>query len=176
MATNFKEKLTRVKAFVFDVDGVFTDGKLVPLADGDFYRAYYARDGYAVTYAISEGYRIYILTGGRGEILHRRFTMLKVSGLYSNVADKCAVLRELAEKDGLDLADVIYMGDDIPDLGVMRMVGLPVCPADACSEIIEASAYVSQYPGGRGCVRDIIEQVLRAQGKWLRHTVGMHTL
>lgn len=173
---NFKEKLTRVKAFVFDVDGVFTDGKLVPLADGDFYRAYYARDGYAVTYAISEGYKIYILTGGRGEILTRRFSMLKVTGIRSNVADKCAVLRELAETENLDLADTIYVGDDIPDLGVMRMVGLPVCPADACHEIVEESAYVSQYPGGRGCVRDIIEQVLRAQGVWLKHTVGMHTI
>ncbi len=173
---NFKEKLTRVKAFVFDVDGVFTDGGLVPLADGDFYRAYYARDGYAVTYAISEGYKIYILTGGRGEILARRFSMLKVTGIRSNVADKCAVLRDLAEKEGLDLADVVYVGDDIPDLGVMRMVGLPVCPADAAHEIVEVSAYVSQYPGGRGCVRDIIEQVLRAQNKWLRHTVGMHTI
>ncbi len=176
MAVNFKEKLTKVKAFVFDVDGVFTDGCLTPIADDDFYRAYYARDGYAVTYAISEGYKIYIITGGRGEILKHRFTMLKVTGLYSNVADKCAVLAELAEKEGLDLADTVYVGDDIPDLGVMRMVGVPVCPADACHEIIEASIYVSQYPGGRGCVRDIIEQVLRAQGKWLRHTVGMHTI
>lgn len=176
MAINFKEKLTNVKAFVFDVDGVFTDGLLTPLADGDFLRAYYARDGYAVTYAISEDYKIYIITGGRGEILKLRFSMLKVTGLHYNIADKCAVLREIAEKDGLDLANTIYMGDDIPDLGVMRMVGLPVCPADACSEIIEASAYVSQYPGGRGCVRDIIEQVLRAQGKWLKHTVGMHTI
>ncbi len=176
MAVNFKEKLTKVKAFVFDVDGVFTDGCLTPLADGDFLRAYYARDGYAVTYAISEGYKIYIITGGRGEILKQRFTMLKVTGLYSNVADKCAVLAEIARKEGLDLADTVYVGDDIPDLGVMRMVGLPVCPADACHEIIEASVYVSQYPGGRGCVRDIIEQVLRAQGKWLRHTVGMHTI
>ena len=176
MAVNFKEKLTRVEAFVFDVDGVFTDGQLVPRADGDFYRSYYARDGYAVTYAASEGYKIYIITGGRGEIIKLRFKHLKVAGLYSNVADKCAVLGELAEKEGLDLANTLYMGDDIPDLGAMRMVGVPVCPADACHEIVEASAYVSQYPGGRGCVRDIIEQVLRAQGKWLRHSVGMHTI
>ncbi len=173
---NFKEKLTRVRAFVFDVDGVFTDGGLVPLADGDFLRTYYARDGYALTYAVSEGYKIYIVTGGRGETMRRRFTMLKVTGYHDNVADKCAVLRGLAETEGLDLAEVIYMGDDIPDLGVMRMVGIPVCPADAASEIVEASVYVSQYEGGRGCVRDIIEQVLRAQGNWLKHTVGMHTI
>ncbi len=173
---NFKEKLNHVEAFIFDVDGVFTNGDLVPLLDGDFIRTYYSRDGYAVTYAISEGYKIYIITGGRGEILKRRFQMLKVTKLCYNVADKCAALRELAAEEGLDLANVVYMGDDIPDLGVMRMVGLPVCPADACCEIIETAAYVSQYPGGKGCVRDIIEQVLRAQGRWLKHTVGMHTI
>ena len=173
---NFKEKLTKVEAFVFDVDGVFTDGSLTPLLDGDFYRSYYARDGYAVTYAVSEGYRIYIITGGRGEIIKRRFEMLKVTELRINVGDKPAVLRELADRDGLDLAHTVYMGDDIPDLDAMRMVGVPVCPADACHEIVEVSAYVSQYAGGRGCVRDIIEQVLRAQGRWLKHTIGMHTI
>ncbi|MDR1671630.1 MAG: HAD hydrolase family protein [Alistipes sp.] len=173
---NFKEKLTRVDTFVFDVDGVFTDGGIVPLPDDEFLRTYYAKDGYAVTYAISEGYKIYILTGGRGEILRQRFEKLKVTGLLSNVADKCAALRGLAEKEGLDLANTVYVGDDIPDLGVMGMVGLPVCPADACPEVLEASAYISQYPGGHGCVRDIIEQVLRARGSWLKHTVGMHTV
>ncbi len=173
---NFKEKLTRVEAFVFDVDGVFTDGGLVPLADDDFLRTYYARDGYAVTYAISEGYRIYIITGGRGENLRHRFEKLKVTGFHPNVGDKCAVLREIAAGEGFDLANTVYMGDDIPDLDVMRMTGIPVCPADACHEVLEASVYVSQYPGGKGCVRDIIEQVLRAQGKWLRHTIGMHTV
>jgi 3-deoxy-D-manno-octulosonate 8-phosphate phosphatase (KDO 8-P phosphatase) len=173
---NFKEKLTRVSAFVFDVDGVFTDGNIVPLSDGDFYRAYYARDGYAVTYAVSEGYKIYILTGGRGEILRQRFERLKVTGLRSNVADKSVALRELAGTECLDLENTVYMGDDIPDLDVMRMVGLPVCPADACHEVLETAAYVSQYAGGKGCVRDIIEQVLRAQNRWLLHTVGMHTV
>ena len=173
---NFKEKLTCVEAFVFDVDGVFTEGHIVPLPGDDFLRAYFARDGYAVTYAISEGYKIYIITGGRGHLLHDRFEKLKVTKLFSNVGDKCAVLTELAEREGIDLAHTVYMGDDIPDLGVMRMVGLPVCPADAAHEIIEVSAYVSQYPGGKGCVRDIIEQTLRAQGKWLKHTIGMHTV
>jgi 3-deoxy-D-manno-octulosonate 8-phosphate phosphatase (KDO 8-P phosphatase) len=96
--------------------------------------------------------------------------------MRSNVADKCVALRELAESEGLDLANTVYMGDDIPDLGVMGMVGVPVCPADACHEVLDVAAYISQYAGGKGCVRDIIEQVLRAQGTWLRHTVGMHTI
>jgi 3-deoxy-D-manno-octulosonate 8-phosphate phosphatase (KDO 8-P phosphatase) len=173
---NFREKLTRVEAFIFDVDGVFTDGGIVPLPDGDFLRTYYARDGYAVTYARSEDYPIYIITGGRGDIIRLRFEKLRVTDFFANVGDKSAALRELAERDGLNLENVVYMGDDIPDLGPLGMVGIPVCPADACHEVVEASDYVSQYPGGRGCVRDIIEQTLRAQGRWLRHTIGMHTV
>lgn len=173
---NFKEKLARVEAFVFDVDGVFTDGGIGLLSDGDFLRTYHARDGYAVTYAVSEGYKIFVITGGRGALLHSRFEKLKVTAIHSNIADKCSVLKSIAEEYGLNLADTVYMGDDIPDLGVMRMVGLPVCPADACHEVVEASVYVSQYPGGHGCVRDIIEQTLRAQDRWLKHTVGMHTI
>jgi len=173
---NFKEKLTRVEAFIFDVDGVFTDGGIIPLADGDFLRTYHARDGYAVTYARSEDYPIYIITGGRGETLRLRFEKLKVNDIFPNVGDKSAALTALAERDGLNLERVVYMGDDIPDLGPMRMVGIPVCPADACHEVRDASIYVSQYAGGRGCVRDIIEQTLRAQGRWMRHTRGMHVV
>jgi 3-deoxy-D-manno-octulosonate 8-phosphate phosphatase (KDO 8-P phosphatase) len=173
---NFKEKLARVEAFVFDVDGVFTDGGIVPLPDDDFLRTYHARDGYAVTYAASERYPIFIITGGRGRIIQDRFKMLKVTELHCNIADKTAVLRDIADRHGINLANTVYMGDDIPDLDVMRMVGVPVCPADACHEVVEVAAYVSQYPGGRGCVRDIIEQTLRAQGRWLRHTIGMHTV
>lgn len=173
---NFKEKLTRVKTFVFDVDGVFTEGGITLMPDGDFLRTYYAKDGYAVSYAISEGFKIFIISGGRGEIMRRRFEKLKVTGIHTNIADKTAVLGGIAEEHGLDLQNTIYMGDDIPDLDVMGMVGVPVCPADACHEIVEVSVYVSQYAGGRGCVRDIIEQVLRAQDKWLKHTIGMHTI
>ena len=169
---NFKEDIVRVKAFVFDVDGVFTDGSITPLADGDFLRTYYAQDGYAVAYAIQQGYRICIISGGRGALLARRFEMLHVEDTYFNCADKEQALAEFLAKYDIDAADVIYMGDDIPDLGVMRKVGIPVCPADACSEVIEASRYVSEFKGGRGAVRDIIEQVLRSQEKWALHTKG----
>jgi 3-deoxy-D-manno-octulosonate 8-phosphate phosphatase (KDO 8-P phosphatase) len=176
MGQNFKEKLARVEAFIFDVDGVFTDGGITLEPGGDFLRTYYAKDGYAVTYAASLGVPIFIISGGRGEMLTNRFQMLKVTKVYANVGDKPAVLRELVEQYGINLANTVYMGDDIPDLPVMRLVGIPVCPADACPEIIESAIYVSQYAGGHGCVRDIIEQVLRAQDKWLLHTVGMHTI
>jgi len=171
---NFKEDIARTEAFVFDVDGVFTDGSIVPLPDGDFMRTYYARDGYAVAYAASQGYKICIISGGRGESLRRRFEMLHVTDIYTNCADKEAALKEFLEKYSLDAGNVIYMGDDIPDVGVMRMVGIPVCPADAASEVIEAARYVSEFPGGKGCVRDIIEQVLRAHGRWALSTRGVN--
>lgn len=171
---NFKEDVAKAEAFVFDVDGVFTDGSIIPLADGDFIRSYYAKDGYAVAYAIRQGYKICIITGGRGASLKHRFDMLGISEIYMNCADKESALRDFVDKYGLNAENVIYMGDDIPDLGVMRMVGLPVCPSDAAAEVIEASRYVSEFAGGRGCVRDIIEQVLRAQGLWALSTSGVN--
>lgn len=166
---NFKEDIARAEAFFFDVDGVFTDGSIVPLADGDFLRAYNAKDGYAVSYAVKEGYRIFIITGGRGDILSKRFTYLGVTELHINASDKVKILKDILERHGLNPQNVIFMGDDLPDLECMKAVGIPVCPADAASEIIEASRYVSEFAGGKGCVRDIIEQVLRAHGKWGAH-------
>lgn len=171
---NFKEDIAQAEAFFFDVDGVFTDGSIVPLADGDFLRAYNAKDGYAVSYAVKEGYRIFIITGGRGDILYKRFTYLGVTELHLNVSDKLTVLEDIIARHGLSPRNVVFMGDDIPDLECMRAVGIPVCPADASSEIIDASRYVSEFAGGKGCVRDIIEQVLRAHGKWARNLKGIH--
>ena len=165
---NFKEDIARTEAFVFDVDGVFTDGNIM--------RAYNAKDGYAVSYAVRQGYKIFIVTGGRGDILYKRFSYLGVTELHVNVSDKIAVLSGIMERHSLDPGNVLFMGDDIPDLECMQAVGLPVCPADASCEIIEASRYVSEFPGGHGCVRDIIEQVLRAQGNWARHLKGIHAV
>ena len=170
---NFKEDIARVRAFVFDVDGVMTDGGIIPTPDGDFIRRYHAKDGYAVAYAIKLGYKICIISGGRGEMLRRRLEMLGISRMYLNCMNKIAAIDEFIAENELDPAEVIYMGDDIPDLDCMRRVGIPVCPADACSEVIEASRYVSEYDGGHGAVRDIVEQVLRAQGVWARSSEGV---
>lgn len=170
---NFKEDIARVRAFVFDVDGVMTDGGIIPTPDGDFIRRYHAKDGYAIAYAIKLGYKVCIISGGRGEMLRRRLEMLGVDKMYLNCMDKIAAIDEFIAENGLDADEVIYMGDDIPDLDCMRRVGIPVCPADACTEIIEASRYVSEYDGGHGAVRDIVEQVLRAQGVWARSSEGV---
>ena len=173
---NFKEDIAKVKAFVFDVDGVFTDGGIISLTNGDFMRQYNSKDGYAVTYAARSGYPIAIITGGRGASLEMRFQMLGVARFYPNISDKLTVLKSFMEEHSLAPEEVLYMGDDIPDLDAMKYVGMPVCPADAVSEILEASRYVSQFSGGKGCVRDVIEQVLRAHDKWAKHTKGLHTV
>lgn len=171
---NFKEDIARVEAFIFDIDGVFTDGTFIPLPDNDYLRAYNAKDAYAVSYALKQGYKIFVITGGRGKTLESRFRYLNITECHLHVSDKIAVLQEIFTRHRLDPANVIFMGDDLPDVECMRAVGIPVCPADAASEAIEAARYVSEFGGGKGCVRDIIEQTLRAQGKWGLSLKGIH--
>ena len=139
----------------------------------DFIRRYNAKDGYALAYAIKIGYKVCIITGGRGRTLENRLRMLGIDHFYVDCMDKITAIREYMAGQGLDPANVIYMGDDIPDLDCMREVGLPVCPADAAAEVIEASRYVSEFRGGEGAVRDIVEQVLRARGDWARDSQGV---
>ncbi len=173
---NFKEEIAAVRAFVFDVDGVFTDGGIIVTPAGDFIRKYNAKDGYAVAYAIRKGYPVAVITGGRGATLRIRFEMLGVTRLYDNCADKLVRLKEFMAEFGLRPEEVLFMGDDIPDREAMMHVGVPVCPADAVSEIVEVSRYVSEFRGGEGCIRDVVEQVLRARGDWARDSRGMNTV
>ena len=135
---NFKEDIARCEAFVFDVDGVMTDGGIIPTPDGDFIRRYNAKDGYALAYAIKIGYKVCIITGGRGRTLENRLRMLGIDHFYVDCMDKITAIREYMAGQGLDPANVIYMGDDIPDLDCMREVGLPVCPADAAADAFGA--------------------------------------
>ena len=170
---NFKEDIARTEAFIFDVDGVMTDGGIIPTLDGDFIRRYNAKDGYALGYAVKMGYKVCIITGGRGKTLENRLRMLGINRYYTDCMDKITAMREYFADEGIDPAHAIYMGDDIPDLECMREVGIPVCPADAAAEVIEASRYVSEFRGGEGAVRDIVEQVLRARGDWARDAQGV---
>lgn len=163
---NFKEEIAKIRAFVFDVDGVFTDGGIWVLPDGDFARKYNSKDGYAIGHAIKKGYKVAIITGGRGKALEARFRMLGVDALYTACLDKILVLSEFMEANGLKPEEVMFMGDDLPDIEAMQHVGMPVCPADAVPEIVETAKYVSQFRGGEGCIRDVVEQVLRARGDW----------
>lgn len=171
---NFKEDIARTRAFVLDVDGVMTDGGIMPINGGrDFIRKYNAKDGYAIAYAVRRGYKVCIISGGHGDLLRSRLERLGVTKMYLNCMHKTEALAEFLAEHGLDAADTIYMGDDIPDLECMQMVGIPVCPADACSEVIEAARYVSEFGGGCGAVRDIVEQTLRAQGEWALDRMGV---
>ncbi len=170
---NFKEDIARCEALILDVDVVLTDGGITPTRDGDFIRTYNAKDGYAIAYAIKMGYKICVISGGRGENLRYRMEMLGVKDIYIDCMDKMGAMREIFEKYNIDSQNVIYMGDDIPDLECMRMVGIPVAPNDAVMEVLEAARYVSEFKGGRGCVRDIIEQWLRSHDKWAVHTYGV---
>ena len=171
---NFKEDIAKTKAFILDVDGVMTDGGIMPIEGGtDFIRKYNAKDGYAIAYAVRRGYKVCVITGGHGNLLRSRMERLGVTRLYLNCMDKISAMQEFFAEYNVDPATTIYMGDDIPDLECMELVGIPVCPADACSEVIEASRYVSEFCGGRGAVRDIIEQTLRAQDEWAKDRTGV---
>jgi 3-deoxy-D-manno-octulosonate 8-phosphate phosphatase (KDO 8-P phosphatase) len=163
---NFKERLKNIKAFVFDVDGVFSQHVYLT-TDGDMMRTMNTKDGFALWYAVNEkSFYSAIITGGFSESVKSRFNSMGITDVYIKSTDKLDDFEDFISKYGLKSEEVLYMGDDIPDYEVMRVVGLPVCPADAAEEIKRISIYISDKKGGEGCVRDVIEQVLRAQGKW----------
>ncbi len=160
--------LTKIRAIVFDVDGVLSAETITLSSEGEPLRTVNIKDGYAIQLAVKLGLRIVIMTGANTQAVRRRYEGLGVEDIYTGCAVKVKTYEELLAKYGLADDEVMYMGDDIPDVEVMRRVGCPVCPADACPEVRELSCYVSQQRGGYGCGRDVIEQTLRAQGKWLK--------
>jgi len=157
---------SKIKAFVFDVDGVMTAGTVLVSEAGDLLRTVSIRDGYAVQLAIKLGYRVAIITGGASAGVQKRFAKLGVTDYYSGVQSKKEVYLAYLERHGLQSDEVLYMGDDIPDYEVMKLAGLAAAPADACPEILSVSHYVSSQSGGNGCVRDVIERVLKLNGSW----------
>lgn len=163
---NFKEDIARVRAFVFDVDGVFTDGRITVTPERQCIRTYHAKDGFALKLMRAKGYPVCVITAGAGESIVHRFRMFGIEEVTTDCYDKLPRLHAFMQKHGLGREEVLYMGDDIPDIPVMRAVGVPVCPTDAASDVKRAARYVSEYGGGRGCVRDVVEQVLRARGDW----------
>ena len=159
--------LTKIKAIIFDVDGVLSAETIVLDTTGEPLRTVNIKDGYAIQLAMKMGLRIVILTGGDTKAVKVRYEHLGVEDIYTKCAVKINTYDEFTQKYGLKDEEVIYMGDDIPDFEVMKKCGCPCCPADACPDIKNISVYVSDRIGGHGCGRDVIEQVLRAQGKWL---------
>ena len=159
--------LTKIKAIVFDIDGVLSAETITLSAEGEPLRTVNIKDGYALQLAVKLGLRIAIMTGAKTQAVRLRYEGLGVEDVYIGCAVKIKTYDEFLQRYGLLDAEVMYMGDDIPDLEIMRRVGCPVCPADACPEVKEVSRYISHLCGGYGCGRDVIEQTLRAQGKWV---------
>lgn len=159
--------LTKIRAIIFDIDGVLSAETITLAPDGQPLRTVNIKDGYAIQLAVKSGLRIAIMTGGKVEAVKVRYEGLGVQDIYLGCAVKIKTYEAFLDKYSLTDEEVMYMGDDIPDLEVMRRVGCPVCPSDACTEIQEASLYVSHLKGGYGCGRDVIEQTLRAQGQWV---------
>ena len=166
----FFDKFKQVKAFVFDVDGVLSDGRILVTEQGDQLRSFSIRDGYALQLAVKKGYPISVITGGRSMGVKKRLEGLGITDVFLSVNDKYVVFQEWLTKQGLTAADILYMGDDIPDLENMRTVGLPVCPADAVEEVKAISSYISSRKGGDGAVRDVIEKVMKLQQTWHEDT------
>jgi 3-deoxy-D-manno-octulosonate 8-phosphate phosphatase (KDO 8-P phosphatase) len=163
--TSYKEKLNDITTFIFDVDGVLTDGNVI-LYDKDVVRTLNSRDGYAIQFAAKSGYRILIITGGNSPSVESRLLHLGATEVVLRAKNKMAVYEEMKSKYNFQDEEVVYMGDDIPDYQVMKKVGLAACPQDAAVEIKSISNYQSPFNGGRHCVRDIIEQTMRVQEKW----------
>ena len=159
--------LQKIRAIIFDVDGVLSTETITLASNGEPLRTVNIKDGYAIQLAVKMGLRIVILTGGSTEAVRLRYERLGVEDIYMGCAVKVNTYEEFLKKYGLDDGEVMYMGDDVPDLEILRKVGCPVCPQDACPDVKEACIYVSPCLGGQGCGRDVIEQTLRAQGKWL---------
>ena len=160
--------LQKIRAIVFDLDGVLSAETITLATDGTPLRTVNIKDGYAIQLAIKMGLRIAIISGCKIEAVRKRYEGLGMEDIYLGAAVKIKMYEEFKQKYGLRDDEVMFMGDDVPDLEVMRRVGCPVCPKDACHEVREVSIYVSDRNGGEGCGRDVIEQTLRAQGKWLK--------
>jgi 3-deoxy-D-manno-octulosonate 8-phosphate phosphatase (KDO 8-P phosphatase) len=164
---NYKELLTNITTMIFDYDGVFTGGTVLLLEDGGQLRTANVKDGYALQYAVRKGYRIAIISGGLSESVRVRMKGLGIQDVFIGVKHKLQVFEEYLKKHHLSRKEILFMGDDIPDYQIMKEAGVAVCPADAAEEIKALSHYISHFKGGEGCVRDIVEQVMKIQGQWM---------
>lgn len=169
MEASYKKRLKDITTFVFDVDGVFTNSQVLVTTSGEMLRSMSVKDGYALKVALDKGYEVCIITGGTNDGVKKRLMGLGVSTFYMGTHQKLEALEEFMEVYGKRPEEIAYMGDDIPDIPPMQVVGLPTCPQNAVPEVKKVSAYISHIHGGQGCVRDLIEQVLKTKGQWLHN-------
>lgn len=163
---NILSRFKQIKTFVFDVDGVLTDGTLLILNDGQMARSMNIKDGYALQLAVKKGYRVVIISGGKSEPVKDRLQKLNITNIFMQVENKLELLTDYVNKNKLSWAELLFMGDDIPDYHCMLQAAVACSPADAVSEIKGVSNYISALKGGQGCVRDVIEKVLKLNGNW----------
>ncbi|MTG97161.1 MULTISPECIES: KdsC family phosphatase [Myroides] len=169
MSKHFKEIMNDITTFILDVDGVLTDGSVHVAQDGNLLRVMSIRDGYAIKAAIEHGYNVFIISGGNNEGVRIRLQNLGVKDIHMSVSNKVEVFDQLLAKYNLNAENVMYMGDDIPDYHVMQKAALPTCPQDAVPEVKSVAKYISHVNGGKGAVREVIEQVMKTQQKWFQH-------
>ncbi len=174
MAKSYKEIMNHITTFVFDVDGVLTDSSVHITPTGEMLRIMNIRDGFAMKAAVESGYQVCIISGGSNDGVKIRLRNLGITDIYLATPDKVETFKEYTELYNINPDQVLYMGDDIPDYHVMQLVGLPSCPQDATAEIKAISKYISHKNGGKGAVRDVIEQVMKVQGKWHLYYNGKH--
>jgi len=167
MDKSYKEYLKHINTFVFDVDGVLTDGTIIVSTEGEMFRTMNIKDGYGLKTAVEQGFKVCIISGGTNEGVRVRLQNLGIKDIFLGAQHKTEILKDYMLKNNLTPENILYMGDDLPDYQIMQEVGLPTCPQDAVPEIKAISKYVSHKKGGKGCVRDVIEQVLKVHGKWI---------
>ena len=163
---NYKVLLKNITTFVFDFDGVLTDGKVYLLPPDQFVRTMNTRDSYANQYAVQKGYRVVIITGGNNEMVRERMEYLGVKDVFMRASSKLPVFEKFLNENSIAFENTLYMGDDLPDYHAIIKAGIGACPKDAADEVKQIADYISPQKGGKGCVRDVIEQVLKSQGKW----------
>ncbi|MEI6576322.1 MAG: HAD family hydrolase [Bacteroidota bacterium] len=164
--SNYKEKLKHITTIIFDYDGVLTGGTVLINPDGELLRTANVKDGYAMKHAVEMGFRIAIISGGKSHSVKNRMAPLGVTDVFLEVRDKLKMYKEYVATHNLKPEEILFMGDDIPDYPLMKEVGISTCPADAAEEIKAVASYISFQNGGQGCAREILEQVMKVQGKW----------
>ena len=164
---NYKELLKKIGTFILDVDGVLTNGKILVTSKGKMLREMNTKDGFIIKYALDEGFKIFIISGGTNKGVRERLKDLGIEEIFLGKDSKNSTYEMLIKKYNLNENEILYMGDDVPDIPVMKKVGVPCCPNDAVPDVKQISIYISKKNGGQGCVRDIIEQTLRVQHKWI---------
>ena len=166
---SYKQRLSEINTFIFDVDGVLTDGNVILDSSGEMVRTMHTKDGYALQHAVKKGYHIVIITGGNSQMVKERLNGLGIKDIYLAAHQKLPILENHLKENNIELNQVLYMGDDIPDIPCLKVVGVSTCPKDSAVEVREVCDYISHINGGKGCVRDVLEQTMRVQNKWINN-------